>query len=34
MAHFAVAEMLGESAVTWMEKVSDTEYALGISAKT
>jgi 4-carboxymuconolactone decarboxylase len=29
MAHFAVAEALGGSSVTWMEKVSDEDYGKG-----
>lgn len=30
MTHFAVAESLDGSAVTWMEKVSDEDYSLGL----
>lgn len=29
MSHFAVAEALNGSAVTWMEKVSDEDYGKG-----
>jgi 4-carboxymuconolactone decarboxylase len=34
MTHFAVAEMHGASAVTWMEKVSDEDYAAGFDDAT
>jgi quercetin dioxygenase-like cupin family protein len=29
MSHVAIAEMKGGSAVTWMEKVTDEQYAMG-----
>lgn len=30
MTHFAVAEALDGSSVTWMEKVSDEDYGKGV----